>query len=145
MSTKSSGKENMCQVRLDWMFMPSRYNGINRCLYSSQETFFIFLIIFIYFWLCWVIIAACGISLVVASGVCSSLQCPGFSLQWLLLLQSMDSRHVGSVVVALGLSYSMACGIFLDQGLNLCPLHWRMDSQPLDHLGTPAFLEDTTA
>ena len=40
MSTKSSGKENMCQVRLDWMFMPSRYNGVNRCLYSSQETFF---------------------------------------------------------------------------------------------------------
>ena len=38
---------------------------------------------------------------------------------------------MGSVVVAYGLSYSMACEIFLDQGWNLCPLiarqilnHW---------------------
>ena len=31
------------------------------------------------------------------------LQCTGFSLRWLLLLQSMGSRRVGSVVVALGL------------------------------------------
>ena len=31
----------------------------------------------------------------------------GFSLQWLLLLQSTGSRHAGSVVVACGLS---SCG-----------------------------------
>ena len=30
----------------------------------------------------------------------------------------------GLVVVAHGLSCSTACGIFLDQGLNPCPLHW---------------------
>ena len=29
------------------------------------------------------------------------------------------------------LSCPAACGIFLDQGLNLCPLHWQADSQPL--------------
>ena len=34
----------------------------------------------------------------------------------------------GSVVVARGFSYSAACGIFPDQGLNLCPLHWWVDS-----------------
>ena len=34
-------------------------------------------------------------SLVPESGSYSSLQCAGFSLQWLLLLQSMGSRHVG--------------------------------------------------
>jgi len=34
----------------------------------------------------------------------------------------------GSVVVAHGLSYSAACGIFLDQGSNPCPLHWQADS-----------------
>ena len=28
-------------------------------------------------------------------------------------------------------------GIFLDQGLNLCPLHWQADSQPLDLQGSP--------
>ena len=34
----------------------------------------------------------------------------------------------GSVVVAHGLSCSAACGIFPDQGSNLCPLHWQADS-----------------
>ena len=33
-----------------------------------------------------------------------------------------------SVVVAHGLSCSVACGIFPDQGSNLCPLHWQVDS-----------------
>ena len=33
-----------------------------------------------------------------------------------------------SVVVAHGLSCSTACGIFLDQGLNPCPLHCHVDS-----------------
>ena len=35
---------------------------------------------------------------------------------------------VGSVVVANGLSCPVACEIFLDHGLNLCPLHWQEDS-----------------
>ena len=30
----------------------------------------------------------------------------------------------------------MACGIFLDQGLNPCPLHWQAYSYPL-HQGSP--------
>ena len=42
-----------------------------------------------------------------------------------------------SVVVAHGLSFPEAYGIFLDQGSNLCPLHWQADSQPLDHQGSP--------
>ena len=57
-----------------------------------RKTLFFFLI---YFWLCWVFIAACGFSLVAASGGYSSLQCVGFSLQWLLLLWSTGSRHAG--------------------------------------------------
>ena len=36
-----------------------------------------------------------------------------------------------------GLSCPSARGIFLDQGLNPCPLHWQADSQPLDHQGGP--------
>ena len=35
------------------------------------------------------------------------------------------------VVVAQGLSCSAARGIFPDQGLNLSPLHWQVDSYPL--------------
>ena len=47
------------------------------------------------FWLRWVFVAVRGLSLVVASGGYSSLQCTSFSLQWLLLLWSMGSRHAG--------------------------------------------------
>ena len=28
----------------------------------------------------------------------------------------------------MGLSGSKACGVFPDQALNLCPLHWQLDS-----------------
>ena len=40
-------------------------------------------------------VAARRLSIVVASGGYSSLRCVGFSLRWLLLLQSMGSRRVG--------------------------------------------------
>ena len=39
--------------------------------------------------------------------------------------------------MAHGPSCSAACGIFPDQGLNLCPLHWQADSQPLRQQGSP--------
>ena len=39
----------------------------------------------------------------------------------------------GSVVVALGLSCSVSSGIFLDQSLHLCLLHWQMDSSSMSH------------
>ena len=69
---------------------------------------FFFLVLFIYFWLHWVFVAACRLSLVVVSGrLLSSLWCVGFSLWWLLLLRSTGSRACASVVVALGLS---SCG-----------------------------------
>ena len=37
----------------------------------------------------------CTLALFAASGGYTLLQCTGFSLQWLLLLQSMGSRHAG--------------------------------------------------
>ena len=55
----------------------------------------IFIYLFIYFWLSWVFVAACGLPLVAASRGYSSLRCAGFSLQWLLLLRSTGSRRVG--------------------------------------------------
>ena len=67
------------------------------------KPFFLFFNKFIYFWLPWVFVAVRGLSLVAAGGGYSSLWCAGFSLWWLLLLQSMGSRHAGSVVVACGL------------------------------------------
>ena len=38
------------------------------------------------------------------------------------------------------LSCLLASEIFPDQVLNLCPLHWPADTQPLDHQGSPIFL-----
>ena len=78
-----------------------------------------------------------GLSLVAASGGHSSSQCTGLSLSWPLLLRSTGSRCAGSVVVAHGPSFSVACGIFPDQRSNPCPLHWQADSQPLRHQGSP--------
>ena len=62
---------------------------------TSHKLFFFFINLLIYFWLRWVFVAVRGLSLVVASGGYSSLWCVGFSLWWLLLLQSTGSRHAG--------------------------------------------------
>ena len=109
--------------------------------FKSSKFFFFFktsgLFLFIYLWLCWVFISVRGLSLVVASGGHSSLRCAGLSLSWPLLLRSTGSRRAGSVTVAHRPSCSTACGMFPDQGLNPCPLHWQADSQPLRHQGSP--------
>ena len=77
-----------------------------------------------------------GPSPVAASGGHSSSRCAGLSLSRPLLLRSTGSRCAGSVVVAHGPSRPEACGIFPDQGLNPCPLHWQADPQPLRHQGS---------
>ena len=50
---------------------------------------------------------------------------------------SQSLRCPGSIIVAHGLSCSMVCGIFPDQGLNLCHLHQQADYLPLKHQGSP--------
>ena len=37
-------------------------------------------------------------------------------------------------------AYSVACETFLDQGSNLCLLHWQADSLPLSHQGNPRMI-----
>ena len=83
---------------------------------------------FFFFWLCWVFIAVLGLPLVVGEG--STLCCDarashggGFSCcrAWAL-------GHSGFSSFSSQLSCSAACGIFPDQGSNLCLLHWRVDS-----------------
>ena len=44
---------------------------------------------------------------------------------------------LGSVVVAHGLSCSTVCEIFPDQRSNPYPLHWHVDSHPLNHQESP--------
>ena len=53
----------------------------------------------------------------------------------------VTTQDSGSVVVAHGLSCSAECGILLDQGLILCPLHWQADSYPLYHQGIPSRMQ----
>ena len=50
---------------------------------------------FIYFWLHWVFIAVRRLSIVAVNGGYSLLWCTGFSLRWLLLLQSTGSSRAG--------------------------------------------------
>ena len=76
------------------------FSKVKKILYNIRffspkflKNLFIFFIY--YFWLCWVFVAARGLSLVVASGGYSLLWCAGFSLQWLLLLWSTGSRCAG--------------------------------------------------
>ena len=65
-------------------------------IYFFFLNLFIFkFILFLYLWLCWVFIAVRGLSLVAVSGGYSSLRQAGFSLRWLLLLQSTGSRRTG--------------------------------------------------
>ena len=70
--------------------------GCSYILGSIIYSFFkLFIYLFIYFWLHWVFVAVHGLSLVAASGGYCLLRCVGCSLQWLLLLWSTGSRHVG--------------------------------------------------
>ena len=53
--------------------------------------------------------------------------------------QAQEFWSAGSGAVAHGLSCSMACGIFPDQGSNPHHLHWQADSYSLYHEGCPYF------
>ena len=59
----------------------------------------------------------------------------GFSFCGAQAIGSMGFSTCGSWAY-----YSTACGIFLDQELNLCPLCWQIHSQPLGHQGSPIVL-----
>ena len=87
--------------------------------------------------MCWAFVAAHSLPLAAANR--------GYSLvavQRLLVAAASRCRAWAlvtwaSVVLAFRPSCPTACGIFLDQGLNLCPLHWQMNSSPLDHEASP--------
>ena len=90
------------------------------------------------FWLCWIFVAVHRLSLVSAT--------TGYSLiavhRLLIVLASLTEGHRlygagASAVVTHRCSYPMAHGIFSDQGLNPCPLHWQVDSLPLAYHGSP--------
>ena len=63
------------------------------------------------FWLCWVLIARCRLSLFVASEGFSSLWCVGFSLWWYSWCGPQALGVFPSLVVAHGLSISSSCAL----------------------------------
>ena len=80
---------NICAQVFEYVF-----SGLLEITYHMNcwvigVTMFVCMYVCMYFWLRWVFIAARRLSLVAASGGYCSLQCIGFSLRWLLLLQSM--------------------------------------------------------
>ena len=108
---------------------------------SKPHPFFFFKELFIYFWLHWVCVAACGLCLVDASR--------GYSLvamhRLLVAMASFIVEHKLLVwrlqqLWVRGLSFSMVCGIFLDQALNLSLLHWQADYYPLECQRSPTVL-----
>ena len=64
------------------------------CFFNSYTFFFLIYVLFI-FWLRWVFVAACGLSLVVGREGHSLLLCAALSLRCPLLLRSMGSRRTG--------------------------------------------------
>ena len=53
--------------------------------------------------------------------------------------QGLPALDTGSGAVAHRLGCPVVCGILLDQGSNLCLLHWQADSLPLSRQGSPNF------
>ena len=97
------------------------------------EMVFFFYTLFICFWLCCIFVALQWLSLVAASRGYYSLWCDNFSLWWLFLLCSIGFRRGGLVYA---LSFSLACGIFPDQGSNSSLLFWQVGSYPPCHQGS---------
>ena len=108
---------------------------------------------FIYLRLCWVFTAARRLPLVVANGGSSRVVLRG-RLIATALLWSMGCRHTGFgkystqaqllqhrglrvLEQGLGSCGMWAHRILPDQGSNLWPLPWQVDSQPLDHQRSP--------
>ena len=92
----------------------------------------------LYFWLCWVFLAAHKLSQVVESGDYSLAAVHQLLIAVVLLLRSTGSRHTGfSSCGTQAQLLCVACGIFPGQESNPCPLLWQADSYPLDHQGSP--------
>ena len=71
-------------------------------------------------------IYGCAWSSMLQTG-CLWLWCLGFLLGWLLLLHGLQGTWA-PVAMAHGLSCLTEYGIFPNQGLNPCPLHWQVGS-----------------
>ena len=123
----SNEYSGLISFRIDWLDLLAVQGTLKSLLqyHSSKASILRCSALFLLFLFIFVPVAAHGLSLVVARG--------GYSLavvsRLLVAVASRcGSRGTGSVDVARGLSCPAACGIFLDQRSNTCPLHWQADS-----------------
>ena len=103
-------------------------------------------------YLSWAVLDLCcpaGFSLVVENRGCSLVAVRGLLMvmaslvvehglkgAWTSVVMVPGLQSTGPIAMAHELSCSTACGIFLDQGLNLCLLYGRVDSLLLSHQGS---------
>ena len=72
----------------------------------------------------WVFVAACGLSLVAASGGYSLAVVCRLLIAVVFLVAERRLYSTDSKFAVHGHCYPVACRIFQEQGLNPCPLHW---------------------
>ena len=95
---------------------------------------------------CWVgfplVAVVSSSSRVVQASRCGDFSCCGARAlgAWASVVAAYGLQNTGSVVVWYGLRCSEACGLFPGRGLHSYLLHWQVDSLPLSHQGSPAFL-----
>ena len=82
-------------TELNWTEYKELYNELCILISLFLKSIYVFVYMSYLFLVAWVFVAASRLSLAAESGRCSLLWCAGFSRQWLLLLQSTGSRHVG--------------------------------------------------
>ena len=107
------------------------------CSSSNLRSFLSFKKLFIYFWLLWVFVALWNFCSCREQKLLSSCSMWASHRSGLSCCRTEALDIQASVVVVRGLSWPSTCGIFLGQGSNRCPLHWRVNSQPLGHQGSP--------
>ena len=122
-------------ISSDTVGLPCLFFFFNPCFW--KRFFYLFLM-----W--WIFLAAWSFSLVVVSGGCShcstkASHCRVWALgAWASAVVAHGFTSCSSWTLehscgTHGLSSSAACGVFPDQGSNLCLLLWQMDSLPLSH------------
>ena len=132
----------ICEIGVHYFLMVTQYSqhNLSNNTFFSPECYF-FITLFIYLWLYWVFVTARGLSLVEVSGSYSLLVVHRLLISAASRCGARTLGHMGfsSCGSCHGLSCSIACGIFPDQGLNLCsvcigrqiPYHWAAKEAPL--------------
>ena len=80
--------------------------------------------ILFYLWLCWVFVTERAFSSCSEQGLLSSCGIHASYYSGFSCCRARVLEHEDSVAMAHGLNCPAGCGIFPDQGSNLCPLHW---------------------